>query len=943
MKDTYKSRSDLIDELRILRKEIKQLKKNHPAEQKITGTSQKNLSGTKDFYGQVVQNSPNPIFAIDEKGKLIYWNKACRIFQNCEEDALGKKYTRFLAGKQNKKELDSIISDIFNKKKKKKLIEISFLKKNGELFIANSGIYPIVNNKKEIEACIFINTDITNLKQVEKELHDSSEKFRAVAESSHDVIMRFDRNYKHLYANPIVYKQTGIKAKQFIGKTHEELGFPEELVKVWEEAIQKVFDTGKPNRIEFKLPTDVWIDWLLVPEFSRDGKVQYVLTTARDITEKRKYLEKIKKLNLELEQKVKDRTAQLKNINDELVEEVKVRKKVEKELRESEKRYRSIFNSLNSGLIISDKKGKIVEANPTACNLYGYKYEEFLKINIRDLIDPESSASFVKILRELKNKKSVFYEARTLRKDSVPLYIEAYVNSFEFKGRTHFIMSIVDVTKRKLSERKLADREENYRALFNFMPSGILLEDLEGNILDANPTFCNMMGYEKEELLNMNIRDFAPAGQKEKIERNLKYLKENKYLRHTVTNYKKDGSLIYLDLSETKISLAYGGEFILVIANDVTEQKLTYQRLRENEHRYRTLFDTSPSGIIVQDGNGMILDVNPAMCNSLGYQYEEIIGKPVSFIFPEESLANGNHSKNKEQITHEIFKLEKKDGSVSYFEVNKTVFPLLDSSEGILTTINDVTDRINYEKELIRSKEEAEKSNRLKSEFLAQMSHEIRSPINVILNFVSLLKQELEECGITNLKDYFDSIDRGGRRIIKTIDMILNMSELQTGVFEVVPKKLDLENEIIKSIIKEYERIASAKKLDLELKVRTKQPEIIADSYSVMQLFSNLVDNAIKYTEQGGIKIEIFRNTNSEICVSVADTGIGISENYLPNLFEPFTQEDGGYTRKYEGTGLGLALVKQYCTLNNAEISVKSEKGKGTEFVVTFKNQPPKK
>ncbi len=932
-----KSKSDLINEVLHLKKEIEKLKKEKTSGRKTGNNPFENSFAFKDFYGQVVQNSPNPIFAINEKGKLIYWNNSCGIFRNCDKNALGKKYTRFLARNQNKKELDSIITGIFEKRKKKKLIEISFQKKNGDVFVANSGIYPLVNDKKEVEACIFINTDITNLKQIEKELHDSGEKFRAVAESSHDVIMRFDRNYKHLYANPVVVESTGIKAKDFIGKTHEELGFPAHLVKIWERAIQKVFDTKKPNRIEFQLPSGVWIDWLLVPEFSRDGKVQYVLTTARDITEKRKYLEKIKKLNAELEEKVKERTAQLEKINDELLEEVKVRKKIEKELRESEKRYRSIFNSLNSGLIISDKKGKIVEANPTACKMYGYEYDEFLEVNIRDLIDPESSESFVKVLRELKSKKSVFYEAKTLRKDATPLFIEVYVNSFKFNDRVHFIMSIVDVTKRKLSERKLADREENYRALFNFMPSGILLEDLEGNILDANPTFCNMLGFKKEELLSMNIRDFAPAGQEDKIERNLKYLNENKYLRHTVSNYKKDGSLIYLDLSETKISLAYGGEFILVIANDVTEQKLTYQKLRENEHRYRTLFDTSPSGIIVLDSNGMILDVNPAMCSSLGFQYEEMIGKPVSFIFPAESLFTGNRSDNKEQIINEIFKLKRKNGSVAYYEINKTLFPLLDSSEGILMTINDVTDRINYENELIRSKEEAEKSNRLKSEFLAQMSHEIRSPINVILSFVSLLKQELEDLGITNLKDYFDSIDRGGRRIIKTIDMILNMSELQTGVFEVVPRKLNLEKDIFKSIIKEYEKISTAKNLDLKLNVRTRKPEITADAYSVMQLFSNLVDNAIKYTEHGGIEIEIFRNKKRELCVSVADTGIGISKNYLPNLFEPFTQEESGYTRKYEGTGLGLALVKQYCSVNNAEINVESKKGKGTKFTIVFK------
>ncbi len=944
MSDKYKTRLELQRDIEKLKKELRKLKKSTGSKRQFNSASllsDKLNFGTKDFYGQIVHNSPNPIFAIDKKGKLVYWNKACRIFQNYDKDILGKKFTRFLSKEQNRKELNEIIEEIFNGKKKKKQIEIYFGKKNGNVFVSNTGIYPVVNESKEIEACIFINTDITDLKKVEQELHDSSEKFRAATESSHDVIMRFDRNYKHLYANPIVYKSTGIKAKDFIGKTHKELGFPDDLVEIWENAIQKVFDTAKPNRIEFKLPSGVWIDWLLVSEFSQDGKVQYVLTTARDITEKRKYLEQIKNLNIELERKVKERTAELEKINKSLLKEVKERKKAEKELKESENRYRSIFNSLNSGLVITDWKGKIVEANPTVCKMYGYTYEEFLSLNVRHFIDPESAGLFKSILRNLGKKKSLFFEAKTLRKDSTQIFIEAYFNTFQFKGKSHFIISIIDVTKRKLSERKLADREENYRALFNFMPGGILLEDLDGNILDVNPTFCNMMGYKKEELLNMNIRDFAPSGQEDKITRNLKYLRENKYLRHTVKNYRRDGSLIYLDLSETKISLAYGGEFILVIANDVTEQKVTYQKLRENEHRYRTLFDTSPSGIVVLDSNEMILDVNPAMCKSVGYSYEEIIGKPVTFLFPSGDL-DVKSGEEDEKITNQTVRITKSDDSKSYYEINRITFPLLDSSKGILMTIRDVTDRINYENELIRSKEEAEKSNKLKSEFLAQMSHEIRSPINVILSFVSLLKQELEECGISGLQEYFDSIDRGGRRIIKTIDMILNMSELQTGVFEVVPRKINLKKDIFESILKEYERMAKSKNIELILNVKARKTDIIGDSYSVMQLFSNLVDNAIKYTEKGKVVIEILRNKKRELTVTVADTGIGISQNYLPDLFEPFTQEEGGYTRKYEGTGLGLALVKQYCSVNDAEISVESKKGKGTKFTVTFKNQPRK-
>ncbi len=150
---------------------------------------------------------------------------------------------------------------------------------------------------------------IQELKRTEEALRESEEKFRALAENSTDCIMRFDRDFRHLYVNPIVEDQTGIPPEQFIGKTHKELGFPEDLVAIWDEATGKVFLSGEPGRIEFRLPSDIWIDWLLVPEFGPGGEVHSVITSARDITDRKRAEEKLKEMmnklaqsNTELEQ-----------------------------------------------------------------------------------------------------------------------------------------------------------------------------------------------------------------------------------------------------------------------------------------------------------------------------------------------------------------------------------------------------------------------------------------------------------------------------------------------------------------------------------------------------------------------------------------------------------------------------------------------------------------
>jgi signal transduction histidine kinase len=240
-------------------------------------------------------------------------------------------------------------------------------------------------------------------------------------------------------------------------------------------------------------------------------------------------------------------------------------------------------------------------------------------------------------------------------------------------------------------------------------------------------------------------------------------------------------------------------------------------------------------------------------------------------------------------------------------------------------------------KELNAAKEKAEASVRMKTEFLAQMSHEIRTPINSILSYTQLLKDETLDLVPDDLKFSFDMINNGGRRLIRTVDLILNMSELQTGTYEVIIEKFNLI-EVLKQLVGEFRTAAQSKNLDLMLLKRLEPDEAIlsADIYTVTQIFANLIDNAIKYTVEGSIEVVAYKTDANLISVDVQDTGIGISKKFQETLFEPFTQEEQGYTRRFDGNGLGMALVSEYCKLNNAQISVESDKGAGSTFNILF-------
>jgi len=243
--------------------------------------------------------------------------------------------------------------------------------------------------------------------------------------------------------------------------------------------------------------------------------------------------------------------------------------------------------------------------------------------------------------------------------------------------------------------------------------------------------------------------------------------------------------------------------------------------------------------------------------------------------------------------------------------------------------------------ELEKAKIRAERADEIKSEFLAQMSHEIRSPINVVLSFSNLIRSEVEDKIDPDLKEGFKSIANAGKRIIRTVDLLLNMSEIQTQTFEFIPSPVDLVKDVLDSVLPEYHFAAKEKSISLITDNNATNVRIIGDHYSLEQIIANLVDNAIKYTTRGEVRIKTFNNDAGDLVCEVTDTGIGMSKEFMNRIFVPFSQEETGYTRKYEGNGLGLALVKKYCELNNIDLTVSSEKGKGSTFSLRFTETIP--
>ena len=233
------------------------------------------------------------------------------------------------------------------------------------------------------------------------------------------------------------------------------------------------------------------------------------------------------------------------------------------------------------------------------------------------------------------------------------------------------------------------------------------------------------------------------------------------------------------------------------------------------------------------------------------------------------------------------------------------------------------------------ARDNALQASRVKSEFLANMSHEIRTPLNVVLGYTDVLADEIDSQENEEMKEHLDAIRRAGRRLNRTIQGILDFSKIEARAFELRPQSVKLAT-MLEHHINDIRILAEQKNLRLRCVIDDPKATVLFDEYCLSGALTNLLQNAIKFTEEGSVTARLYRGSDRSLKISITDTGIGIEPGYLARIFEPFSQEESGYTRRFEGNGLGLALTRSYLQLNSATISVQSQKGQGSTFSISF-------
>ncbi|MCK4504231.1 MAG: response regulator [Candidatus Aegiribacteria sp.] len=593
-----------------------------------------------------------------------------------------------------------------------------------------------------------------------------------------------------------------------------------------------------------------------------------------------------------------------------------------------------ILNSVMESILIVGNDNRIMFCNPVLYelfevemseNLIGRSFLDFVSRDQWDIVfsqtekrkEGESSRYELSIVTEKRNSKTVFLSV-VPRKDE--------------QGRTTgAIATIADITERKRMELELAESENRFRDIALCGADWVWEIDASGRYTYCSDNVIDVLGYSSSEIIDRTPFDFMPPEEAKRIRKEFLSIVEEKrdIVNLVYRNLDKDGNIHILLTNGIQILdrngtlLGYRG-----IDSDITERRNAEKELNKAMIVNKTILESVPFGMMIIGRDKRIISANSAARGILGRETEELKGRIChDFICPTQVekcpiLDMG------EEVDESERTLLNRNGDI--IPILKSVTPIeLNNENVLLEAFVDISKQKRAEKE-------AKKASSVKSVFLANMSHEIRTPMNGVIGMTGLL---LDTDLTPEQRDFTQTIQQSADSLMSIINDILDFSKMEVGKLELEKIDFDLRT-MLESIADMTAIRIQENNLELMLKIDSEVPALLrGDPGRLRQVIVNLLGNAVKFTSDGEIVLEVnvLREMKNRVLLkfSITDTGVGISKDKLRNLFDPFTQADSSTTRKYGGTGLGLTISRQIANLLGGEIGVESTPGKGSTFWFT--------
>ncbi len=607
-----------------------------------------------------------------------------------------------------------------------------------------------------------------------------------------------------------------------------------------------------------------------------------------------------------------------------------------------------IFNTIPDAVLITRlTDGCLVHVNDGFLALTGLTRAEVIgktSLEINMWKSPEELEKLVNSIKETgvcENLESFFQ-----RKDGRQVICIISARVLVLKGVPHILAVTHDITERKRTENALKESEAKFRSLYENMSEGsamhTLVYDDQGVpqdylIMEVNPAFEAQLGILRETVINKTSKEVYGVDDPPYLDI---------YSRVALTGNPEVFETYFAPQGKyfsISVYCPYKGSFATIFKN-ITDHRNAELELGISVTKYRVLFDILPIGITISDSKGQIIESNQIAEKLLGISRAEqenrlISGTEWRIIRPDESVmpvdeyASVRALREGRRVENAVMGIVKDNNEVNWISVSAAPIPLEDY--GVAIVYSDITELKNGESILLKTIFDAEMANNAKSIFLANISHEIRTPLNAIIGFSQLMNRDKSLSEIQ--KEYNASIIRAGEHLLTLINDILELAKVEAGRVVLNPANVDLRM-FFKDIQLIFKERAQSKKLRFVFEISENLPRhVVIDESKLRQIFINLIDNAIKFTDEGVVNVLTSymkeANGHGKLIVEIQDSGTGIAEDELVNLFKPFVQTTTGI-KKGSGTGLGLALSRELAMLMGGNITVTSAVGKGSLFTL---------